>query len=151
MKRRLAPEQRKALADVHSWLNAQDDDRSARLRELQEDKDFIFETERLQHDLITLQNKNPKAFSKVFRRLGPLSLLDRRDWNEWLSKVTDAASQKVFRDYIRYVGRFKVELVLRQDFRPRPFGPPSAIAMHARIVDGHLRWAEDGPEDDAPR
>jgi hypothetical protein len=111
-----------------------------------EDKDFLIETKRLQHNLITLRNKNPKLFLKVFRRLGPLSSLRSSARNEWLRKTTDPASQEMFSDYIAYVARFKVELDYRHDFRPRPFGPPPFIAMHARIEDGHLRWAEESPE-----
>jgi hypothetical protein len=146
MKHRLTPEQRKAVAEVHRWFDAQDDDRSARLRKLKKDKDFVTETASLQHDLITLRNKDAKVFLKVFRSLGPLSSLSSSARNKWLRKVTDPASQQIFSDYIRYVARFKVELDFRHDFRPRPFGPPSGIAMHARIEDGHLQWAEEGPE-----
>jgi hypothetical protein len=138
---------RQAIAEAQKWVDAQDTYRKERLAALEKDKAFVIETDRIVHELQSLRNRKPDIFQKVFRRLSPLVILEGKYWEGWLRDLADVRARTTFRNYVRYVVRFKVRLASSPGtFRPVPFGPAPVHTLHARIVKGRLHWADWGPQ-----
>jgi hypothetical protein len=115
--------------------------RTATLRRLSQDKDFLLETVRVKESLLKLVKINPTLFRTLFRRLTPLILMNRSHVKKLLREVGNGEARGILRDYVRYTSRFKVRMVrTKRSFRPQPFDPPEG-KFHARIVDGRLHPA----------
>ena len=85
----------------------------ARLRTLNEDKEFILETARCRADLVNAHKQDSEIIEKFFHRHSLTSAFAEAKTRAYLAKIKDQNIRRVLEDYVRYANRFRVQFRLR--------------------------------------
>jgi hypothetical protein len=123
-----------------------------RKQELNEDKQFLIETERLRAGLTSAVTKHrmvlPLFFKKFSYPVGPRLPTAK----QFVSGRRNKALKKLLNDYLSYVARFGVRFQLRAK-RPRfllEYLIPWGAKFHVRLVRDHFEPVEGYPGGDVP-
>jgi Raf kinase inhibitor-like YbhB/YbcL family protein len=116
----------------------------ARLRVLNQDKEYVRRDYQTQKDLGDAYAQNPDAVKAFFQRFSLTSAFAEAKIREYLSTVIDQKVRRPLEDYVRHANRFGVRFRLRTsptgnlNFKVRASGS-SGTKFHVEIVDGHLQ------------
>jgi hypothetical protein len=131
-------------------IEFEEDARSAYLKRLQEDKEFILESERIERALKELAMNYPAIYARFFRRATYLSLFIRDRFETLVTATWPNRAKEILQDYANYSRRFRVWMKRRGDgsFRVIAQGPFSSKSRIS-IVNGNSR-AVDPEASDVP-
>jgi Raf kinase inhibitor-like YbhB/YbcL family protein len=119
----------------------------ARLRSLEDDKEYVLQSDDIKQRLEQAYNARPTEVTAFFRRFSLPSAFAVRKIREHLKTIADDAVRRTLEDYITFANRFRIQLRLKTS--PLRFKtllqPSSGTKFHVRIVGDHLGPGEPDP------
>lgn len=123
---------------------------AARQRELNADKVFILETEKLRDRLEQGLTHFPKTLNAFFRHFSYPVGTRLPELNEFLESVKNARLRKLLNQYVKYVARFGAVIRLRNNRVAVEYLIPWGLTFHVRLENGHFEPAKRNSDEDTP-
>jgi len=125
---------------------------AARRRELNADKEFITETEKLSDKFEQALTQFPKPLNAFFRHFSYPVGTRLPKLKDFLKSVENARLRELLIQYVKYVARFGAVIRLRNN-RPRitvEYLIPWGLTFHVRLVKGHFEPAKRNSDENTP-
>jgi hypothetical protein len=121
----------------------QPDPQQAILRELENDKAYVEETDKIKQDLAAAYAISPATVVEFFEGFSLTSAFAQGKVAKFMRSVDSQPVRRALEDYVKYADRFRVYLRLKTEplhFEPRA-SSPYGEKFHVKIVGDHLEPA----------
>jgi Raf kinase inhibitor-like YbhB/YbcL family protein len=125
----------------------------ARLRSLEDDKEYVLRSDEIKRRLEQAYGTRPKEVTAFFSSFSLPSAFAAGKIQEFINTIADGAVRHSLEDYVSFANRFRVQFRLKT----KPLGfktllqPSSGTKFHVKIVEDHLESAKSTPAtDDEP-
>jgi Raf kinase inhibitor-like YbhB/YbcL family protein len=119
----------------------------ARVRALDNDKEFVMQSDEIKRRLKEAYNTRPQDVKRFFSGFSLPSAFGAREIREFMNTIGDDAVRRTLEDYLTFANRFRVQFRLRTsplEFRTL-LQPSYGNKFHVKIVDGHLEPGMPAP------
>ena len=118
----------------------------ARLRSLENDKEYVLQSDDIKQRLEHAYNARPTEVTAFFRRFSLPSPFAAGKIREYLNTIADDV-RRPLEDYVTFANRFRVQFRLKTiPLRFKPvLRPSSGTKFHVRIVEDHLEPGKPEP------
>jgi Raf kinase inhibitor-like YbhB/YbcL family protein len=124
----------------------------ARLRALNEDKEYILQTADRRKELSEAYKHNPDVVKEFFKRFALTSPFAQDKIRKYLATVVDHTTHRALENYVRYANRFRVYFRMRTspvEFRVATW-TSYGNKFHVKIVADHLEGTRKGSDPEDP-